>query len=329
MARVGLTLAVLALVGTSCSVALADERIAVRTAGCSAASWRPFFDQLAVELADDHVTIVAEGSDAALALQLDADACGPNAVRATLTATKDGAAPVSRTVPLDGVATDARARVLALAAAELLRAARALRPSAPEPKAIELRVHFDPPASAPPPPPPPPPPARGFVLGATAEARVAPLVGSGFFGARFAFAAPIGPVLAFTADAGFGVARAHDVLGDVTSFFAGGAVGLALAAGPPGFRLHVGPKLEVDALGARGTALAGATGASLVAPVVLGLASATLHARVTPALLALVGFDAGVTLLGYRVDADQRTVGGLDGPILGLRIGLGFGPGVP
>ncbi len=309
---------------------------------CPTLVWssRTFVDLLRVELRADHVEVTTDGNvqDAPI-VTATPETCGDGARGATIVLRR-GEQRTERYVELSDVPANAKARVLALAAADLLRAnfAASAPPPPAAPAPFELHVVVDaPPApavvAATPilvPPAPPPPPPRALTLSLTGEARSFPSASTGLFGGRLSLASPLGRWFSLGVDADVGAGSARDALGSVTTLVLGGAVGVALAAGPDAFRVHLGPKLEVDwvrfaASGNLATTLASAADSA----VVLLMLSATAHVRVIGGLYGLIGLDAGASLRGYEARADGRTVAGVIGPMLGLRIGIAWSPGTP
>lgn len=312
------------------------------TNGCKSASWAqgPFLELLRVELASEHVRV--ESSDAptkeATLLTALPDACAESSVGATLTLTR-GDDRRERHVDLANVAPNARARVLALAAAELLRTALAAPlPTLPPPTTpVTLHITIDTvPAPAPvtePVPAPAPatrtaPPAP--LLSLLAEARTFPRGAASLFGARLGLSLPLLPIVALTFDLGAAYGGAHDPLGDVASVLVGGSVGVALVGGTPAIRVLVGPRIELDWAHFAGNPASPTTLASSAdSPAALALLSATAHVAVSGHVWATVGVDAGLSLYGYGAQADGRQVTDISGPTLGIRIGLAWGPRVP
>lgn len=308
---------------------------------CPALAWsgRAFVDLLRVELKADRIDVTVDGSvqDAPI-LVTQPDGCTDAARGATLVLRR-GDQRSERHVDLADVPANAKARVLALAAADLLRAAFAapVAPAQPPPP-MELHIVVDAPPPAPPrtivvpapPPPPPPPPARAFTLALAGEARSFPSANTGLFGARATLAAPLGHYLVLGVDGDFGAGSARDALGDVSTLVVGGGVGVAFAAGPEALRFHLGPKLEVDWVRFSPNAALATTVASVADSVVALLAlSATMHVLVAGGVHALIGIDAGAALRGFEARADAHTVTGIVGPVLGLRVGIAWSPGMP
>lgn len=314
------------------------------TNACTVASWTqgPFLELLRVELAAEHVEVTSTGvppEDAARLMAVP-DACRERALGATLTFTR-GSDHKERHVDLTNVAPNAKARVLALAAAELLRTA--LAPPLPAPAPAPAPEPVPPAPAAPivlhitldaPPAPRAPPPAAGNVaapfLSLVGEARTFPRGAAGLFGGRVALSIPLRPAVALTLDLGAAFGGAQDPLGDISSLLAGGSVGVALVAGPPGVRFLVGPRVDFDWAHFRGHAYASTTlESSADSAAAFALLSATTHVAVDGHLWATLGLDAGLSLYGYGARADGRHVVDVLGPTLGVRVGLAWGPRVP
>ena len=326
MGRSQVALALVLGVTFFAEVARAEPKVAV-TSSC-ATVWRPFLDQLAIELSEEGIKIESDGTDAELALRLDATDCGTGGAPATLRASAPGHGERSRRVELAGIAPETRSRVLAMAAAELLRgilhepAAAAPAPAAraTPPSPVVLTLHFDP-------PPPPPSASRSpLALGLAFEVRSFPTTSTTFGGARLAFDLPITRSFVLTVDGGVAAAQQADALGSVSFVTAGGGVGLALRADVGPLRVQLGPDVELDALFVRGTPAPGVSAIARTVPIVLLGARADLFARVAEGFQLVVGLDAGGPLLGYRAEADTRAVGGIVGPMLGVRLGFAWSP---
>ena len=319
----------------------ADEPVTTVYAAnaCKSASWAqgPFLELLRVELATEHVKVESTGTPPDDAAQLTAlpDACTERATGATLTFTR-GTDHKERHVDLTTVAPNAKARVLALAAAELLR--NALTPPVPVPvpvpdpvARIDLHITIDPaPAPAPTPRPQPPPPPAAIAsapfVSFVGEARTFPRGATGLFGGRVALSVPLHPMVALTFDLGGGYGGAQDPLGDISSVLVGGSVGVALVAGPRTVRFLVGPRIEVDWAHFQGIAYAPTTfESSADSAAALAILSATTHVAVDGHLWATLGLDAGLSLYGYGARADARHVADVLGPTLGIRLGLAWG----
>lgn len=310
---------------------------------CPGLAWsgRAFVDLLRVELKADGIDVELDGSvQDTPTLAATPDVC-TDAAHGASVVFRRGEQTLERHVDLTDVAGNARARVLALAAAELLREAFASPPtSTPTPppnapvRSVELHVVLDPsPPSAIAPssrPVSPPAAAHAFTISLAGEARALPAGPAGLFGARAGIAAPLGRTFVLSVDAAFGRGASRDVLGEVSAFVAGGSVGVAVAAGPDALRIHAGPRLEVAWAHVDAAAATLSTAAfSADSALALLTLSATAHVLIGSGLHVLVGVDAGATLKGFEARADGRTVTGFVGPLLGVRIGFAWSPGVP
>jgi hypothetical protein len=341
--------------------ARADEPAVVRVVvpGCDANAFDTdaFARSIALELRADGVSkvdVVAERGPAAPAtwvatISLEASPCSEQARDIDVVIVDElTLKTVERRLSVDDLARGARARVLALAAAELLRAswselrlADTPRGTLPVPPSVHLAVMADDAArvpTAPPTPAAPVPPspsttpdeasrAAPFVRADVAlESRFFPAYGTALVGPGVAVslgaAARVPLRLQLGARALFGTS--YDPLGSVAVHLVtgGAAVVLAHQAGP--VDVEVGPHLEVGWAQAAGSAAtAGTTTGSGSAAVVD--ASVMLALRVTlggPYWASIAG-DAGEVIRGLNAEASGRRAAGVGGPVAGVAIGLG------
>lgn len=317
------------------SSARADAPVVRAEAPCPEVVWSSaaLVELLRVELATENVTLAPDDPTAAVAVSATPDVCGDRARGATLVVTRGGNR-IERWVDLANVAPNARARALALAAVAVIREMLAL----PAPSNT-ITVHVE--VVAPPPPPlapkplppavpsPPPEPVRAFALSLAGEARMFASAGTGLFGARIGTSVPLGPMV-LLADAGASFGTTEDALGSVEVTAAGGGLGVALSTGSERFRLLAGPRLELDWIRFAATANAPTTVASrdTSAALLVTLTGVGLVA-LGHGVWATIGLDAGTTLLGFTAIAGTRPVAGVDGPLLGLRIGASWSSGLP
>lgn len=315
--------------------AAADEptEIVVAAKPCDD-GWRAFLDQLRVELAQDGVRVSLGDTEGKPRLGVDADACTETSTHATLTL--GGAmADKRREVDLSSVLPSAKARVLALAAVELLRGALASQtsaaPNARSPIDLRLSLQAEPArateSATPSPPPEPPTPTPTFAL--VGEVRVVPETSAALAGPRASLLVPAGP-LAFSLEAATGFGEAHAPGGGVDSLFVGGALGLGRTVGPSWLRVSLGAKLEVDYLLFKGISSTSSVRASSSgSPGALASLYATAYFALAPHAWGVVGIDGGETLYGYRALADGSVATGLLGPVVSVRLGVAFGANGP
>ncbi len=307
--------------------------IGVRASSCSDVPWSrdAWVSLLRVELTADRIdiTTLAEASNAEMEVAIDALPCGADAETAVLTFTFGGTSR-ERNVRLADVDLVARARVLAIAMAELIRsslaAAKAKAPPplpAPPPADVAVPVRPEFTANA---------PARArmgshFALALSGEARAFARVSPVLFGARIGAQGPLASWCALSVDGGalFGVT--HDALGDVDERLVSVGVNLMGKGGSESVEFGVGPRLELGVAWFHGSARDPSTIASSASsPVVLFALTSFVSFAIKGAMSGLVAIDAGTSLFGYGARADDRQVAALDGPLLSLRIGLAWSP---
>jgi hypothetical protein len=234
-----------------------------------------------------------------------------------------------REVDLTGIPPGARARALALEAAELFRAGwtdapgetRSSRVAAPNPQPRSTAAG---PLTAP--PREDRPPARVRVDGA-AETRVYVRGGAAFFGGRLSLSFPLAPWLVGSVDAGAALGSAHDPLGDISMGLATAGARLLALGGGRSLALGVGPRLDVGAAWYSGNPASPlVSGASDAGPIAaLGL-DAVVYASMTPAWGLLLDAEGGMGIKSFGATADGRLVADAAGPFLTVRAGLAFFP---
>ena len=315
------------------SVALADgpsERISVSPSVCGDLPWasNAWADLLRVELAADgaRTVVVPAGEPTppdAPRVRLEPDSCNASAHSATLTL-EIGTERIERTVDLTQVEPRSRARVLALAAAELIHAARARlalvgKSANPSPE-LSLRIDVVTTANR---VPEPPAVTNGFGLFGAAEGRAFAGGNAGLFGARAGARIPLFSWSALIIDGGALAGSARDPLGDVDTTIASLGLGVLAVGGIREASFGVGPRVEAGLASFTGHAFAPVTAAATVSsPLVVFSMSATASFVIAGSWSGLVALDAGTTLYGYGARADGRHVSELAGPMLGTRVGL-------
>jgi len=309
--------------------------IGARGASCPDAPWsdEAWIALLRVELAADgvHVTPDGSGGKERGEVALVRASCDEPAASATVTFTR-GDVHRSRVVPLADVPAGARARVLAIASADLVRESLAApsedaspSPATSSPPAhveVDLHVHLARPDPA---GEPSAPEVPRWTVAFSGEGRSFTSRGTGLFGARLGGRVVLLSWLAAGIDGGVLSGQAHDVLGDIDGLLASAGVSLLATGGTPAVRFGVGPRLEGGLASFRGRASLPSTRASSVrgGVALLGL-TAFVSFRVSGALGGEVALDAGSTLESFGARADDRQPETFGGPVLGVRIGLAW-----
>jgi len=322
--------------------ALRPPRIAVRAPACREVPWsdEAWVAIVRVELAADGIVVVlaAPSPDTDPSIALDPVTCAASADSATLTFTF-GDAQRSRAVTLSDVEPKARARVLAIAAADLvrtaltttradLRATPSTPASTPPPLHldIDVRVHIEPPR-LPARREPESPPSPSFDLSLAAEARSFPQGHAGLFGARGGVRLSPFRGSSLTVDGGELVGQARDSLGEVDENLASLGVSLVALGGTAGTAFGVGPRIEGGIAWFRGHAFDPSTIASRVsAPVVFLAVTGFASFRIAGPWSGLIELDAGTSVAHYNARADDRDVASFAGALLSLRTGLLWTP---
>jgi hypothetical protein len=326
--------------------------IAVRASPCRDLPWSEsaWVDVLRVELAADGISVASAAPSVASGptVALDPATCAATAESATLTFTF-GQTRRSRVVALADVGPEARARVLAIAAAELVRAAlastRTAASAAPAavpgasadaaPSAaptlrleVDVRVRSPPSASAsathadtdPLPPSP-------LAISLAAEARSFPAGNAGLFGGRAAARWSFPGWFALAIDAGALFGEARDPLGGVDETLASAGVSFLGQGGTERAVFGVGPRIEAGVAWFRGRAFDASTIASSVSSPVLFLALTSFASfRIAGSWSGLAALDAGTSLSSYGARADDRQVARFAGAMISARTGLAWAP---
>jgi len=306
------------------------ESISVTPSTCGALLWTgaAWTELLRVELAADgtrvHVARAKEPRKAgAPRLRLEPEACDESARSATLTL-EWGTDRIERTVDLAQVESRTRARVLALAAVELIHASRARLAIEVTPAAAPEEPHLPTrPVTTWPPDHEPEPRVHTLGFFAAGDGRVFVKGGAALLGARGGARVPLLGWSALVIDGGLLVGAARDPLGDVDATLASVGLGALAMGGGDGISFGVGPRVEVGLASFTGHAFAPTTAtASVASPIVVLSVSGLASFRIAGAWSGLVGLDAGTTLYSYGARADGRQVSDFAGPMLGLRLGL-------
>lgn len=347
MVRVG-AVALAALLATGAAAAQAPRvppRVRVEPPACTegpfdTAAWLGLVRN---ELETDGVQQVEvapapAGAEAALAIiRVEVSPCAADAAEVTVSiddlVTRKS---VRRAVALDDVPPAGRARALALAVAELLRAswAELALPDAPLPevrvapavrRAVLARLRPESPVR-PPAPPAVVPPAPRWWAGGTFDARIFPGQSGALLGGRAVVTwdpLPSFP-LRLRFDAGGATGTAFARRGDVELRMATAAVGVSLAGGGDRVDVAVGPRIEAGWAWIEGIPASPADiGRTADSAVAFASLTASVRVALTGRLRALVDVSVGQTLSYVTVTADDDRVTGLRGPSLNLGVGVG------
>jgi len=305
--------------------------VGVARSRCNDVAWAAgaWFEILRAELAGDRVQVQSSNGTGAAAprqVTVEPEPCDAAASSATLTFAV-GDFRRTRTLTLAEVDPAARARVLAIAVADLVRQSIAALQGAQAPSVVQglpvgVRIPFDPPR-------PEAPASRTSVsMTAAAESKLFAGGNAGLFGARL------------IADFGWGIARVrvdagvlsgsgHDPLGDVDETVATVGVGVQATGRAAGILLGVGPRVE----GGAGWFQAKSSNPLVVAssarsPIALAAVSGVARFAVTRSWSGMLEIDVGTSLYGFTATADgsagERHVTDLRGPFLAVRLGFGW-----
>ncbi len=285
---------------------------------------------LRIELEADGVRELVEGAQDVLAtIHVDVPQCRADA-REIVVVIDDAATSksVRRTIAIDAVARDARARALALAIAELLRASWA-----------EISVRDAPPAALPPSIVAAvrlrPEPARPRTIAALAlSTQLFPSYQSIVLGPALARAweahlpelgasIPIAGPLRARAAGGVSFGRAYDSLGTIDLGLAYGELGLALAGGSETVRFEIGPAATAGYGWATGHPASSGEGGHVSGAVVSGALATSLAVRLAGDWWSLAGVEAGGVLASLDARASNRAASGFGGPLVGISLGVG------
>jgi hypothetical protein len=263
-------------------------------------------------------------------LEVSLETCAPGSTTLTLsTSDAVSGSRSERALDLSSVPRAARARLVALSLAELLRAswmevaspshpvAAASAPSMTTTTSVSDRDAAGPPASSD--RPSATPPLRAL---ASTRVRALPLADTTLLGGEIGIDVPASDRVRFAFSGGAMATRAMHTLGAAWVGIGYGAAAVHLLAGSDAVGLHVGPRAELGAGWASGSANAGAaasTGAELVATVVL---EAIGRAELSRAVALFGGFEAGAVVRGFEARADGRSIAGVSGATLGAVFGV-------
>jgi hypothetical protein len=313
-----------------------EGAVAVVASRCNDVPWSvgAWVEILRAELAGDGVRVQrTDGADAADTagpaaphqVTVEPERCDAAASSATLTFSS-GHLRRTRTLTLADVDPAARARVIAIAVADLVRqgvaAVRTAQPPAAAPPPIDVRVrveHSSPDPSA---------PGMSASIAAVAEGKVFTQGNAGLLGARLAADFGWG-IWRARADAGVLSGSGHDLLGDVDETVATFGIGLLAMGGTRRISLGVGPRLEAGA-----GWFAGKSNSPLViasstrSPIALLALSGTARFAIARSWSGVIELDVGASAYGFSATADsaagERHVTDLRGPFLATRLGFGW-----
>jgi hypothetical protein len=292
----------------------------------------------------EHVDVAAApgtGEDDALAVvHIDVSPCRDDASEVAVSiddlATRK---TVRRVIALDDVPAAGRARALALAVAELLRAswaefaldgapttAAALPTSVRRAVLLRLRptVLAERPPEAPLPPPPPSPLRARHEVALAVDAHSFLGQSGSMLGGRAAFGwRPFARFpLRLRGDLGIARGEAFARRGQVSLSMATIGVAALFGGGTDGVELTVGPRIESGVAWATGTpSVAGVVGDSGVGAVLFLSLAASLRVAVAPHVVASVDLGVGETLYFLTVSSDEERVTGLRGTLLHVALG--------
>jgi hypothetical protein len=327
--------------GDAAGAPLSPARVELVLPPCDPAPFdaKAFVLLLRIELQEGGITrldVVApgatlEGEDSVAKVTMTAAPCTEAATRIDL-AVDDAATKKTmlRTIAVGDVARDARARALALAVAELLRASwsELALPNAPSP-AVRVpeavwgfaTLH---PATADP-QTAERPATSSSALSAELAARFFPTYASALLGPRVAFSvAPSAAVpLRLRLDGNLLLGTSYDPLGALHLGLATAGAAVLVGRAWRGFDVEVGPHVEVGWGWASGQAAAASTQTSSGGAVIVDASIALdLRFALGAAFWATVDLDAGTVFNSLGVQADSRLAGGMGGPVAGMALGV-------
>jgi hypothetical protein len=245
---------------------------------------------------------------------------------------------VRRAIYLGDLPPKARARALALATAELLRAswAELALPGLPPPlgsapKATRKAVAARAPESLPdawitPPPPSPATPAGARVFGAGLEGRFFS-GGLDMQGGRLSASIPLPSqrLLRLRFDGGAAYGSAFAPRGKIDLWLISGAIGLSFGVGSPAFQFELGPRLELGWGHAEGrptvAGVIGHQGGDVVAVASLVGAGRVF---VGAGFWTTLELEVGPVLKGFAATVDQQAAATFGGAMGAARFGLAF-----
>jgi hypothetical protein len=304
---------------------------------CPIVSFEPMMDLLRLELAEDGVSeliVVREAGDQAIAVvRIECTEDENVRVRIDDRATQKS---VERVVSLRDVPDASRARTLALAIGELMRASWAELALidvdvAPEVRERVLARWMARGASlASPNGPalvreePPPPRAHRTWLAIALELAAFPTGSVALLGPCAELGIPLLPELALRFGASFGYAAAAHDLGAIEVLAAAGRVEIDWTIDLGAALLEAGPRVSLGWARSSGDAIAPAIDGSGDVPLLAISLALSCRAPIDEVIALHLGIDVGWTLLGIRAIAAGRHALGLHGAFLGVRAGLAF-----
>jgi hypothetical protein len=283
-----------------------------------------FLRLLEVELLGERIRVTKEeiAVPKELTIEIQRAACDANARDVPIVLRSDNHTPIERSIALADLGTEARPRAFALAVAELIRGARASWKAADQsadavrevPSPILLIVVSG--------PEPAEPPTKGPELEGAAAWRMFLPAATSLFGARLATTLPStvwGLRLRPDASAAWG--QASDALGTVllSSYSAGLAV-LASIHDRPVFLF--GPHVELGYGHASGTSKGSGSDASGGGMIATTSFLTSSHIAIRRNWSAVVELEGGLTILGFDILADSRSIGGMSGAFAAIRGGV-------
>lgn len=351
MDRVGVAAISLALSlapGLSAAQRAMPSRVRVEAAPCAqgpfdARAWTPLLRNELETDGVEHVDVEAETPTAETPLaviRVEFERCDAQSSEATVTLDDElTRKTVRRVVALDDVPAEGRARALALAIAELLRASwielalagsEAADAPAPAPirRAMLLRVRARAPrvsAARPVSAPVTAPPSPRGSLGALAELRTFPGQSGALFGGRAVFTwSPWRNVpLRLRLDGGASTGTALATRGEVSMTLASLGVGALVGGGNDLVDLSVGARIEGGWAWVSGTASSAASvGDSGSDGIFVAAVTSALRVALTRRWSATVDVSVGQTLRYVTVSAGDERVAGLRGPLLAVGLGV-------
>ncbi len=304
-------------------------------------------EALIVELIEDEVTVGGSGSEgtppeSTAVIVVDAPSCERAFLVVTLRRESGEAAP-PETVDLTDRPFPDRARLLALALAELIRSSwPALSRREPPPEPATGDEEPPPPATPAPcvpspcppavrPPPPPPRPSR-FFGELMLDGRLYPSFQGMGVGGRLALWLRLvsGVPLLLGLDGGYRYGEASNDQGEVTSHHAFGALVVIVEGGSPTIRGHAGLRLELGRAWLIGAPAdpkewgGGRLDGFVLTPTL------TVGARIAlgRGMWVVAAFEVGYVAYGLEPmnNEDQRLKGGLGGMVAGLSLGVAYWP---
>ncbi|MEZ4394919.1 MAG: hypothetical protein R3A48_27910 [Polyangiales bacterium] len=327
----------------------APSRVHVAPLGCATppfveGAWRAL---LRTELEGDGVEELrfdADDEGALAVIRLEFPVCAEGATALALSI--DDAVTrksVRRAVDLGDVPASGRARALALAAAELLRASwaeLALDPSPPAPEAPPSRVRaamvvrllgaLRSRGDLPPPAPPPPrrPVAEApprWSVGISFAALTFPAANAALLGGRATLGFAPSPrwPLRLRLDAGAHAGTAFDPLGEIDLGLATAALSATLLAGGERVALELGPRFEAGWAWVQGRpTVAGVRAGQGDAGVFFVSVVASLRVRVSRRWWTTLDATAGTALQPVVIESGAARAAGFTGPTLSVGLGV-------